>query len=272
MGGFACSHRQDSLAVSAGSARRSALPCCWMSCRHQKYPNKRHRRSYGHGCQPISSQVSCVHGMRVRKSWCVYMCSTMALMASVFFRTGCPCGVAGGLFFGLLALALTLLCIQHFVDGSLRKLYPEPQFSLADIPDQAGKYALITGATSGIGKAIATELARRGAHVLVGARDEARAQDAVADIIGETGASPALVEPLIIDLGSLASVKAAADLVNAKECVMTDALSNDAPTSASFLLYIDATSVCSPAFKPEYLHHAVCACMVGRAAGLRFTR
>lgn len=118
-----------------------------------------------------------------------------------------------------MSLALILLCIQHAVDGSLRKIYPEPQFSLADIPDQSGKHALITGATSGIGKAMATELARRGAHVLVGARDEAKAQDAVADIIGETGVSPAMVEPLIIDLGSLVSVKAAADLVNARECV-----------------------------------------------------
>jgi NAD(P)-dependent dehydrogenase (short-subunit alcohol dehydrogenase family) len=110
-----------------------------------------------------------------------------------------------------------LLCIQHAVDGSLRRVHPAPQFSLADIPDQSGKHALITGATSGIGKAMAMELARRGAHVLVGARDEGNAQETVAEIIGETGASAAMVEPLIIDLGSLASVKAAADLVNTRE-------------------------------------------------------
>ena len=37
------------------------------------------------------------------------------------------------------------------------------------------KVAIVTGATSGIGKAIAIELARRGAHVLVGARDDTKA-------------------------------------------------------------------------------------------------
>eukprot|EP01046_Picozoa_sp_COSAG06_P002267 COSAG06_NODE_79_length_25437_cov_12.062673_26_plen_137_part_00 len=132
-------------------------------------------------------------------------------------RIGCPCGTAGGLLLALLALAICLLCIQHAVDGSLRRVHPAPQFSLADIPDQSGKHALITGATSGIGKAMAMELARRGAHVLVGARDEGNAQETVAEIIGETGASAAMVEPLIIDLGSLASVKAAADLVNTRE-------------------------------------------------------
>jgi NAD(P)-dependent dehydrogenase (short-subunit alcohol dehydrogenase family) len=136
-------------------------------------------------------------------------------------------------------LVLILLGIQHVVDGSLRKFYPEPQFSLDDIPDQIGKHALITGATSGIGKAMAIELARRGAHVFVGARDEAKAQDTVAEIIGETGASAAMVEPLIIDLGSLASVKAAADLVNTRECVTMDAIFHDATSSASSLLVIN---------------------------------
>ena len=149
------------------------------------------------------------------------MRSSTALNSPASAGTGGQCGTVGGLLFGLLALVLIVLCIQHVIDGSLRKFYPEPQFSLADIPEQAGKHALITGATSGIGKAIATELARRGAHVLVGARDETKAQETVAAIIGETGANPAMVEPLMIDLGSLASVKAAADLVNARECVHT---------------------------------------------------
>ena len=40
--------------------------------------------------------------------------------------------------------------------------------------DLAGTTALVTGATSGIGRAAAVSLASRGAHVLVSGRDAAR--------------------------------------------------------------------------------------------------
>ena len=45
--------------------------------------------------------------------------------------------------------------------------------------DLAGSAALITGATSGIGRATAVQLARRGAHVLVSGRDPGRGEAAV---------------------------------------------------------------------------------------------
>src|ERR1700684_4448063 len=45
--------------------------------------------------------------------------------------------------------------------------------------DLAGSTALITGATSGIGRATAVRLARRGAHVLVSGRDPGRGEAAV---------------------------------------------------------------------------------------------
>ena len=50
--------------------------------------------------------------------------------------------------------------------------------------DLTGKTALVTGSTSGIGKATAVALAARGAHVLVVGRDEQRAKDVVAEIEG----------------------------------------------------------------------------------------
>jgi NAD(P)-dependent dehydrogenase (short-subunit alcohol dehydrogenase family) len=48
--------------------------------------------------------------------------------------------------------------------------------------DLTGTTALITGATSGIGRAAAVALARRGAHVLISGRDAARGDAAVASI------------------------------------------------------------------------------------------
>src|SRR5207248_573375 len=50
-----------------------------------------------------------------------------------------------------------------------------------------GRIALITGSSRGIGKAIATELARRGAAVVVHGRDEATVQGVVAAIRDDGG-------------------------------------------------------------------------------------
>src|SRR5271156_6478417 len=55
--------------------------------------------------------------------------------------------------------------------------------------DLAGKTALVTGSTSGIGRATAIALAARGAHVLVVGRNEQRAKDVVAEIEGSGGSS-----------------------------------------------------------------------------------
>jgi NAD(P)-dependent dehydrogenase (short-subunit alcohol dehydrogenase family) len=55
--------------------------------------------------------------------------------------------------------------------------------------DLRGKTALVTGSTSGIGKATATGLAARGAHVLVVGRNEQRAKDVVAEIEGSGGSA-----------------------------------------------------------------------------------
>jgi NAD(P)-dependent dehydrogenase (short-subunit alcohol dehydrogenase family) len=51
----------------------------------------------------------------------------------------------------------------------------------------AGTTALVTGATSGIGKAIAVALARRGARILVSGRDAARGEAVVASITADGG-------------------------------------------------------------------------------------
>ncbi|MBF4577019.1 SDR family NAD(P)-dependent oxidoreductase [Frondihabitans sp. VKM Ac-2883] len=62
----------------------------------------------------------------------------------------------------------------------------------------AGRTALVTGSSSGIGEAIARVLAASGAHVIVSGRDTARTQSVVATIERAGGKASALVA----DLGS----------------------------------------------------------------------
>lgn len=62
----------------------------------------------------------------------------------------------------------------------------------------AGKLALVSGSTAGIGFAIASALAREGAHVIVNGRTEERVQSAIDRI--RAAHTPALLEPLAVDL------------------------------------------------------------------------
>ncbi|MDB5735387.1 MAG: short-chain dehydrogenase/reductase [Alphaproteobacteria bacterium] len=73
------------------------------------------------------------------------------------------------------------------------------------IPSQAGRRVLITGGNSGIGFHAALELARHGAEVILPARSEAKAADAIKRIRAEVPG--AILTPAILDLASLASVR-----------------------------------------------------------------
>ncbi|KAL4658794.1 dehydrogenase/reductase SDR family member 13-like [Arapaima gigas] len=73
----------------------------------------------------------------------------------------------------------------------------------------AGKTVIITGGNTGIGKATATELARRGARVILACRNQQRAEAAIRDIAKATGSSEVVYMQL--DLGSLQSVRSFAD-------------------------------------------------------------
>ena len=70
----------------------------------------------------------------------------------------------------------------------------------------AGKRVLTTGATSGIGLAAAVELARRGAQLVMIARSETKANEAVRRIRAAAG-DAAVVDTLLADLASQSSIR-----------------------------------------------------------------
>ena len=84
-------------------------------------------------------------------------------------------------------------------------------WSTADIPDQSGKVAVVTGANGGLGLEVARELARKGAVVVMAARDQDKAAQARASI--EADVPDANLELRPLDLASLASVREAATSV-----------------------------------------------------------
>jgi retinol dehydrogenase-12 len=92
----------------------------------------------------------------------------------------------------------------------------------------AGQTVLVTGATSGIGLETGRALAKKGARVVVGARDARRGQ-AVVDEITVAGGRAELLE---IDMASLASIRKAADRICATHSKL-DVLVNNAGTAVN---------------------------------------
>jgi len=82
-------------------------------------------------------------------------------------------------------------------------------FTTDDIPDQSGKLAIVTGSTGGTGYETALELARKGADVVIAARNPAKGEEAVRRI--RRAAPNANVRFEALDLARQASVTAFAD-------------------------------------------------------------
>ena len=82
-----------------------------------------------------------------------------------------------------------------------------------DIPDQRGRVVVVTGANGGLGLEVARELARKGATVLMAARTQATAKNALEDIEAEV--PDAALQLYELDLASLDSVRACAAAIRA---------------------------------------------------------
>jgi NAD(P)-dependent dehydrogenase (short-subunit alcohol dehydrogenase family) len=87
-------------------------------------------------------------------------------------------------------------------------------WTAADIPDQHGRVAVVTGANGGLGLETALALAGKGAHVVMACRNVAKADAAVEHIrAAHPGAS---LELVACDLSAQRSVKAAAATIQAE--------------------------------------------------------
>jgi NAD(P)-dependent dehydrogenase (short-subunit alcohol dehydrogenase family) len=103
------------------------------------------------------------------------------------------------------------------------------KWTAAQIPALNGQKVLITGANSGIGYQAAVELARHGAHVLLGCRDAAKGRQALDRLKTEAPGSSA--ELVLLDVSSLSDVRRAAqELVD--RSIVIDTLINNAGVMA----------------------------------------
>ena len=103
-------------------------------------------------------------------------------------------------------------------------------WTTTNIPDQTGKVAVVTGGNGGLGLETVRDLARKGAHVVIAARNLDKAVAAEADVKAEI--PNASLEVRKLDLSSLASIEEFATGVIAAYPVI-DLLFNNAGVMAT---------------------------------------
>src|SRR5258708_2775124 len=96
--------------------------------------------------------------------------------------------------------------MNHQVGNRLQRVE-----ALAVLPDMRGRVALVTGASDGVGRSVAAQLAATGAVTLIAARNRAKGERVRDEIVQTTGNQE--VHGVDMDLADLASVRQAAATV-----------------------------------------------------------
>ena len=87
----------------------------------------------------------------------------------------------------------------------------------------AGKRALITGAGSGIGQAIAIEFARAGAEVIILEQEQSRAEETIAEITKVVGSGGQAASFIVGDVSETTSMAAAWEAIEAIDILVNNA-------------------------------------------------
>jgi NAD(P)-dependent dehydrogenase (short-subunit alcohol dehydrogenase family) len=128
--------------------------------------------------------------------------------------------------------------------------------------DLKGKRILVTGVSAGLGVETARVLAAHGADVVGAARDLAKAEQATAGVRAAAAAGGGSLELIRLDLASLASVRAAADALNADGRLFDVAIANAGVMACPFGKTADGFET---QFGTNHLGHFV---LINRIAGL----
>ena len=99
------------------------------------------------------------------------------------------------------------------------------KWTTADIPDQSGRVAVITGANTGLGFWTAAALADKGAHVVLAVRNLDKGENAVTQIKAKSQDADVVVQRL--DLTSLDAIREAADELKAAHQRIDLLINND---------------------------------------------
>ena len=94
---------------------------------------------------------------------------------------------------------------------------PMTKWTAADIPDLAGRQAIVTGANSGLGWETAAALANKGAAVTLAVRDTAKGEAAAAQI--RQRVPQAALEIRTLDLADLSSDRKSTRLNSSHEWI-----------------------------------------------------
>jgi NAD(P)-dependent dehydrogenase (short-subunit alcohol dehydrogenase family) len=134
-------------------------------------------------------------------------------------------------------------------------------------PHLDGRTALVTGSTSGIGRAVADLLAERGAHVLVSGRDPGRGGEAVTRIRDRSGRADFLAADLMTTAGTAGLADRALGVTGQVDILVNNAgVFTFGPTTATTEAAFDAMYALNVK-APYFLVQSLVPAMIERGSG-----